>query len=81
MPQLDHYNFTLPYFCFAIGFLFTIVMLATVYLPMLFKHQKVREFHLKEMIAINKILEKERLLLISAREQSMVNAIKTKFKH
>jgi len=80
MPQLDHYNFTLPYFCFAICFLLTIVLMATVYLPMLYKQKKVREFHLKELIAKNQILIHEQKFLVNAREERLLRAIKGKIK-
>lgn len=78
MPQLDHYNFTLPYFCFAILFLLTVIMLGTVYLPMLYRHQKVTEFHLKELLARNKIAIIEKELLIKAREATIIKVLKKK---
>ncbi len=45
MPQLDHYNFTFAFFSFSVCFLFTIILIATVYLPMLHRHLKVKELH------------------------------------
>ncbi len=69
MPQLDHYNFTFAFFSFSVCFLFTIILIATVYLPMLHRHLKVKELHYKELIAHNIILEKEALLLLENKEQ------------
>jgi len=59
MPQLDHYNFTFSYFCFTVFFILTIILIATVYLPMIHRHQKVRKFALKEFLARNIILDIE----------------------
>jgi hypothetical protein len=44
-------------------------------LPTFFKHKKIREFHLKELIGINKILKKEKELLIKAREESVIKIL------
>jgi hypothetical protein len=41
----------------------TIILLGKVYLPMLYRHQKIKEFHNKEMLARSIITEKEEKLI------------------
>jgi hypothetical protein len=76
MPQLDHYNFTFSFLSFSGCFLITIILIATVYLPMLHKHQKIKELHYKELIAQNYILKKESLLLREKKEQYILTELK-----
>jgi hypothetical protein len=52
--------------------------MAIIYLPMFFQHQKVKEYHIKELIAINKIYEIEKNLLINVTENKILNIIKKK---
>ena len=67
-------------YCFSFCFLITVYYDSTVYLPMLYKLRKVREFHVKELIAKNQILILERKTLIDAREERLLTAIKSKIK-
>ncbi len=76
MPQLDHYNFTFLFLHFRDVFLITIILIATVYLPMLHRHQKTKELHYKELIAQNIILKKEALLLREKKEQYILTELK-----
>jgi hypothetical protein len=73
---LDHYNFTFSFFCFAFFFILTITLLATVYLPMIQRHQKVRLFHLKELLAREQALILESKRLLELRDKSDFKVIK-----
>ena len=75
MPQLDHYNFTLAYISFSVCFFLTIVLFATVYLPMMHRHQKVNEFLTKELIAREKITEIEANTISEAKEQFIIRSL------
>ncbi len=80
MPQFDHFNFTLSFISFSGYFLLTIILIATVYLPMLHKHAKINELHYKELIAQNIILKKEAMLLREKKEQYILTELKKKYK-
>jgi len=80
MPQLDHYNFTFSYFCFTVFFILTIILIATVYLPMIHRHQKVRKFALKEFLARNIILDIEARRTLELSDAVKMNIITNKRK-
>ncbi len=76
MPQLDHYNFTFSFFSFSGCFLITIILIATVYLPMFHRHQKIKELHFKELLAQNIINKKEALIIREKKEQYILTELK-----
>lgn len=80
MPQLDHYNFTLAFACFSICFLVTMLLVGAVYLPMLYRHQKVREFTIKELLGKISSLKLQKALVIKAREDIITKTFKEKVK-